>query len=142
MVISASSDSLFPWEAQESQYCQLLLGPSYRQVPGKTVRRFNRKDEESSVLRRNRGKQLAVLGEIVRTFGGCCAERVEAGELTGLTFALRDREGFQEEVAGKDVWSVWSSLHLSHHFPCAFYLNQSRLSHWRWLLQGGFWGPW
>lgn len=87
-------------------------------------------------------KAVAVLGETVRTFGGYCAERLEAGELTGLTFALRYREGFQEEVAGKDVWSVWSSLHLSHHFPRAFYLNQSCLNHWRWLLQGGFWGPW
>lgn len=43
-------------------------------------------------------KAVAVLGEIVGTFGGCYAERLEAGGLPGLTFVLHDREGFQEEV--------------------------------------------
>lgn len=43
-------------------------------------------------------KAAAVLGEIVRTFGGYCAERLEAGGLPGLTFVLHVREGLQEEV--------------------------------------------
>lgn len=81
-------------------------------------------------------KAVAVLGEIVRTFGGYCAERLEAGELPGLTFALHSREAFQEEVVSH------GRKCLSRHFPCAFYLNQPCLNHWRLLIQGGFWGPW